>query len=225
MYGITETTVHATYRPLTVEMAQRTASLIGCPIPDLRIYVLDEVLQPVAPGTTGELFIGGPGLARGYVNRPELTAERFLPHPFPDTAGERLYRSGDLARVHDTGDLEYLGRADNQVKVRGYRIELGEVETTLRGHPSVDQAVVIACDDGCGARQLVAYVAATAGMRTEPLELRRTLALRLPDYMIPSAFVILDTFPLNTNGKVDKAALAGMRPNANKTLDTRTPVS
>ena len=160
MYGITETTVHVSYHPVGLDDTERTASIIGRPIPDLQVHVLDGRLEPVPIGIAGELYIGGAGLARGYLGRPELTDERFVPNPFgpPDGGGGRLYRTGDLARRRADGTLDYLGRIDDQVKVRGYRIELGEIEAALAAHPGVKQAVVVPREDDLGDKRLVAYV-------------------------------------------------------------------
>ncbi|ANB09091.1 hypothetical protein SAM40697_5134 [Streptomyces ambofaciens] len=199
MYGITETTVHVTHRALdAATVAGQGASLIGEPIPDLRLYVLDSALHPVPAGVTGEMYVAGPGLARGYLNRPGLTAERFVADPY-GAPGTRMYRSGDLARRHTDGELEYLGRADDQVKVRGFRIELGEIQTALVQHPAVTQAAVIVRED-----RLIAY---TTGETVPADELRTHLAQSLPAYMVPSAFVSLDTIPLTANGKLDRKAL------------------
>ncbi|MBD2776531.1 non-ribosomal peptide synthetase [Iningainema tapete] len=161
MYGITETTVHVTYRPLTIADVHASKSLIGKPIPDLQLYILDEQLKPVPIGIRGEMYIGGAGLARGYLNRPELTAERFITNPFSDDLHDRLYKTGDLARYLENGDIEYLDRIDNQVKIRGFRIELGEIEAALVKHPEVREAVVIARSDQPGDKHLVAYVVST----------------------------------------------------------------
>jgi amino acid adenylation domain-containing protein/FkbM family methyltransferase len=159
MYGITETTVHVTYYPLSAADLSRTSgSVIGAPIPDLELYILDQYLQPVPIGVPGELYVGGAGLARGYLNRPELTAERFIPHPFSQKLGARLYKTGDLARYLPDGAIEYLGRLDHQVKIRGFRIELGEIEAVLSEHPAVQQVVVVAREDVLGDKRLVAYV-------------------------------------------------------------------
>jgi amino acid adenylation domain-containing protein len=159
MYGITETTVHVTYRPITAaDVARAAGSVIGAPIPDLQVYLFDRHRQLVPVGVPGEMFVGGGGVARGYLNRPELTAERFVADPFSGVPGGRLYRSGDLARRLPDGDLEYLGRIDQQVKIRGFRIELGEIESVLAGHPAVQHAVVLAREDTPGDRRLVAYV-------------------------------------------------------------------
>jgi amino acid adenylation domain-containing protein len=177
MYGITETTVHVTYRPLSAADLERGAgSMIGVPIPDLRVYLLDRHLEPVPVGMAGELYVGGAGVARGYLDRPELTAERFIPDPFSDETGARLYRSGDLARWLADGDLEYLGRADDQVKIRGFRIELGEIAAVLAQHPGVRECVVLAREDpsepasGAGEKRLVAYIVPRPDAALEPRE-------------------------------------------------------
>ena len=202
MYGITETTVHVTYRPITrADLDSPKGSRIGQPIPDLDLYVLDSALDPSPAGLPGELYIGGDGVARGYLRRPELTAERFIPHPWK--AGARLYRSGDLARRTADGDLEYLGRADQQVKVRGFRIELGEIEAALSRHPGVAHCAVIARPLPDGDAELLAYCVGTAAAA----ELRAFLLERIPAYMVPAAFVPLDALPMNLNGKLDTQAL------------------
>ena len=202
MYGITETTVHVTYRPINRVDLESKGSFIGEPIPDLMLAVLDPFGQQVPVGVPGELYVGGAGVALGYLNRPELTAERFL-----EREAGRLYRSGDLVRILANGDLDYLGRIDQQVKVRGFRIELGEIEEVLAKHPHVRENVVDVRVNGTGEPVLVAYVALQKGALTDMSELRRLLKASLPDYMIPSAFVELDYLPLTTNGKVDRRAL------------------
>ncbi|MFP5287447.1 MAG: phosphopantetheine-binding protein, partial [Thermoanaerobaculia bacterium] len=214
MYGITETTVHVTWRPLSRADVAR-GSVVGRAIPDLSLRVLDADLRPQPVGVPGEIHVGDAGLAAGYLGRPELTAERFVPDPFgPSGApGGRLYRSGDLARYLPDGDLEYLGRIDHQVKIRGFRIELGEIEAALAGQPGVREAVVLAREDAPGDRRLVAYLVGEA----PAVELRERLAALLPDYMIPSAFVTLPALPLTGNGKVDRRALPA--PEAGRDLD------
>jgi acyl carrier protein len=163
-------------------------------------------MQPVPAGVSGELYLGGPTLARGYLARPDLTAERFVPHPFTSMPGQRLYRTGDLVRCRSDGNLEYLGRLDTQVKVRGFRIEALEVEAMLQRHASIDQAVVVAREDPVIGTCLVAYLIACDG-RPSARELRQFLQDRLPAYMIPAAYVFVDTFPLSGSGKIDRDAL------------------
>jgi amino acid adenylation domain-containing protein len=211
MYGITETTVHSTYRPITApDLALATVSPIGVPIPDLQIHVLDRWLQPAPVGVPGEICVGGHGLARGYFHRPDLTATRFIPDPFADRPGARLYRSGDLARRLPGGDVDYLGRSDFQVKIRGFRVELGEIEAVIEKQPPVLHAAVLAREDRpnhqAGDRRLVAYVVPRDGTLSIE-ELRGALRQRLPEYMVPSAFVVLDALPLTANGKLDRRAL------------------
>jgi amino acid adenylation domain-containing protein len=229
MYGITETTVHATYRPIKVQdLGERLGSPIGWRLPDLEVYILDPNCNPAPIGVAGELYIGGAGLARGYLNQPELTAEKFIPHPFSDQPGTRLYKTGDLARYLPDGNIEFLGRIDNQVKIRGFRIELGEVETVLSQHPVVRQSVVIVREDSPGDRRLVAYVVSSPDQVCTASELRNFLKEKLPEYMVPSAFVVLDAFPLTPNGKLDRKALPAPdqnRPALDETFTApRTPV-
>jgi amino acid adenylation domain-containing protein len=212
MYGITETTVHTTWRRLRQSDLARPGSIIGRPLADLSLYLLDRGGRPVPIGVPGEIHVGGAGVARGYLARPALTAERFVPDPFAGAAqggvgGQRLYRSGDLARWRRDGDLEYLGRIDRQVKVRGFRIELGEIEAALAEHPGVREAVVMAREDRPGDVRLVGYVSSAASPDPSPQALAAFLAERLPGYMVPAAWVLLDRLPLTANGKVDRAAL------------------
>jgi amino acid adenylation domain-containing protein len=202
MYGITETTVHVTYRPLTPEDTQCSGSPIGVRIPDLRVMLLDAHGQPVPIGVPGELCVGGAGVARGYLGRPDLTAERFVPDPF-GKPGSRMYKSGDLGRRRPDDSIEYLGRNDHQVKVRGFRIELGEIEAALRSHPEVRDAVVLAREDAPGEQRLVAYVVGEVA----PEVLRQHLGSQLPEYMVPAAYVALQALPLTANGKLDRRAL------------------
>jgi acyl carrier protein len=173
----------------------------------VQVYVLDRYRQPVPIGVPGEMYIGGAGLSRGYLNRPELTTERFIPNPFSDKSGAYLYKSGDLARYLPNGDLEYLGRIDHQVKIRGFRIELGEIEAVLAQHPAVQEAVVIAREDIPGDKRLVAYINLDRKQACGVKELRSFLRSKLPDYMMLSTFVLLDALPLTPNGKVDRHAL------------------
>ncbi|MFF2141522.1 amino acid adenylation domain-containing protein [Kitasatospora sp. NPDC058190] len=207
MYGITETTVHVSYIALDRAGAAATSSsTIGVNIPDLRVYVLDQQLQPVPPGVTGEMYVAGAGLARGYLGRPELTATRFVADPYAELFGERgtrMYRSGDLARRRADGVLEYFGRADQQVKLRGFRIELGEIEAVLAAHPAVADAAVVVREDVPGDKRLVGYAVGAAG----PEELHAHAAAELPAHMVPSAVVLLDRLPLTANGKLDRRAL------------------
>jgi len=207
MYGITETTVHVTYRPLRLaDLDDAPGSVIGRPIPDLRLYVLQSNGQPAPPGVPGEICVGGAGVARGYLNRPELTAEKFIPDPFRGQPEARLYRSGDLARYLPDGDIVYLGRIDQQVKIRGYRIELGEVEAVLGQHPQVRDRAVVARQDISGENRLVAYVVPRDSVAFTYGQLRDYLKPKLPAYMIPSALVVLDSLPLTANGKLDRRA-------------------
>ncbi|MGC2062823.1 MAG: amino acid adenylation domain-containing protein [Thermodesulfovibrionales bacterium] len=208
MYGITETTVHVTYRPISLyDLSLGKGSVIGGPIPDLQLYVLDENLTPVTDGTAGELYVCGAGLARGYLNRPELTAERFIPDPFNKLDGNRLYKTGDVVRRLPDGDLEYMGRCDDQVKIRGFRIELGEILSVLNSCPEVQESVVIADDGGTGDKRLIAYVVSHPGRTVSTKDLRGFLKKQLPDYMVPALFMFLEKMPLTPNGKVDRKAL------------------
>ncbi|HVU69186.1 MAG TPA: condensation domain-containing protein, partial [Ktedonobacteraceae bacterium] len=227
VYGPTEATIDTTCWSATRE-SEETQVLIGRPLSNAEVYLLDRQMQPVPIGVPGEIYIGGAGLARGYLRRPELTAERFLPHPFSSRSGARLYRTGDLARYRADGNLEYVGRADNQVKVRGFRIELGELESVLSQHPAVAQAVAQVREDRRGERRLVAYVVPQPGQVVLPAELRQFLQQRVPDYMLPSSFLSLTQLPLTPHGKLDRQALpepdAG-RPDLGKNyVAPRTPV-
>ena len=205
MYGITETTVHVTYRRiLTEDIENNKGSLIGKPIEDLQVYILDENLNVLPIGIPGEIFVGGDGLAEGYLNREVLTKEKFIENPF--RKGERLYKSGDLAKYNDNGELEYLGRIDNQVKIRGFRIELGEIEKVFDGHKLISKSLVLAIDNGLGSKKLVGYL---VHEKEKPAvsELKEYAAKFIPDYMIPSAFVFMEEFPLTPNGKIDRKNL------------------
>lgn len=204
MYGPTETTVWSTVHP---QVRPDNVVPIGRPIANTEIYILDEQRQPVPIGAKGELYIGGAGVVRGYLNRPELTAERFVPHPFCYQPGTRLYRTGDLARYLPCGNIEFLGRIDHQIKLRGHRIELGEIDTVLRTHPHVRECVTSVWRPGPADERLVSYHVPVNGVRPQPAELRGFLKQKLPDYMVPSAFVVLDALPLTPNGKIDRGAL------------------
>jgi amino acid adenylation domain-containing protein len=207
-YGPTEITVAASYYLLKENKSAETKSVpIGRPVCNAKIYLLDRNLQPVPIGVPGELHVGGVGLARGYLNRPGLTAEKFIPDPFDPHSGGRLYKTGDLARYLADGNLEFLGRIDNQVKIRGFRIELGEIETVLKQYPGVRDAVCLARQDGADVGRLVAYLVVKEASAPATTALRSFLKNKLPGYMIPSAFVVLDAFPLNPNGKVDRRGL------------------
>ncbi|MFP2932450.1 amino acid adenylation domain-containing protein [Pyxidicoccus sp. 3LG] len=205
-YGPTETTVFAACFRMTDVADVGTTVPIGRPIGNTRVYVLDAAGQPVPVGARGELFIGGDGVARGYVEQPALTAERFVPDAFSGVPGARLYRTGDFVRWREDGVLEFLGRADAQVKLRGFRIELGEIEDALRAHPGVTEALVVV-REARGDRKLVAYLLAAESPPPTPLALREHLARTLPEYMLPAAFVTLPAWPLSANGKADRKAL------------------
>ena len=207
MYGITETTVHATFRVVRPADLDRP-SLIGRPIPDLRIHLLDEQRRPVRPGEIGEIYVEGPGVARGYLKRPDLTAERFLESPFGRPG--RFYKSGDLARHSVDGDLEYIGRADLQVQLRGFRVELGEIEAALLQLPQVRAAAVVVRDERGADPKLVAFVVADAGASIDDRELRRRLRQRLPDYMTPNRVIQVPSLPLTAVGKLDRRALQAL---------------
>jgi amino acid adenylation domain-containing protein/non-ribosomal peptide synthase protein (TIGR01720 family) len=204
-YGPTETVVGCCVFHVPADWRRPGAIPIGRPIANTKLYILDPELGPVPVGVAGELYIGGPGVARGYLGQPDLTAARFVPDPFGGEPGARLYRTGDLARWLSDGNIEYLGRIDHQVKVRGYRIELGEIEAALAELPGVEASVVLAREDRLGEKRLVGYVVPRA--ETTSSTLRDALKAKLPDYMIPSAFVFLEALPLTPNGKVDRKAL------------------
>ncbi len=218
MYGITETTVHVTYRPLTLADLNSQGSVIGRAIPDLQVYILDQHGQPVPIGVPGELHIGGAGLANGYLNRPDLTAEKFIHYSLTidhERLQCQLYKTGDLARYLSNGDIEYLGRIDNQVKIRGFRIELGEIESVLTSHSAVRETIVRAQKQTDDIR-LVAYLTIADQNTPNTNELRRFLQEKLPDYMVPAAFIMLEAFPLTPSGKIDIRALPApdqTRPN------------
>ncbi|OYE00557.1 non-ribosomal peptide synthetase [Nostoc sp. 'Peltigera membranacea cyanobiont' 232] len=241
LYGPTEATIWSSVCQLE---SHDSLISIGRPIDNTQIYILDQNLQPVPVGVPGELHIGGAGLARGYLNRPELTQEKFIPNPFVGGRGaeeqrgrgeteyqssnsERLYKTGDLARYLPDGNIEYLGRIDNQVKIRGFRIELGEIEAALSQHPHVQASCVIAHEDTPGDKRLVAYIVPQAQVTLTISELRSDLKKKLPDYMVPSAIVILESLPLTPNGKVDRRALPAAEPSSElleKYVAPRSPI-
>lgn len=205
LYGPTETTIDATCWECERENPKAPVP-IGRPIPNTKVYILDGYLNPVPIGVVGEIYIGGAGVARGYLNRPELTAEKFIYHSFDGEPARRLFRTGDLARYRADGNIEFLGRIDNQVRIRGYRIELGEIESVLAQHAAVSASVVVVGEDFSGDQQLIAYVISQEPKATAS-ELRDYLKAKLPDSMRPGAFVFLDYLPLTPNGKVDRQAL------------------
>ncbi|MEG1052101.1 MAG: non-ribosomal peptide synthetase, partial [Janthinobacterium sp.] len=206
-YGPTETTTFATTHAVTGAPHEARAIPIGRPIGNTQVYLLDPLGQPVPVGVPGEIHIGGDGVARGYLNLPQHSAERFIADPFSAQPGARLYRTGDLARWSRHGNMEVLGRIDNQVKLRGYRIELGEIEAVLGDQAGVRQAVVICREDRPGDKRLVAYLLSQPGQVLQAAALRDAIAPQLPDYMLPSAYVMLEHLPMTPNGKVDRNAL------------------
>jgi amino acid adenylation domain-containing protein len=228
VYGPTETTTFATFYPVKgVRRGDRTIP-IGRPIANTQIYILDRQLRPVPVGVVGELHIGGDGIARGYLNRPELTKEKFIANPFSADPRSRLYKTGDSARYLPDGNIEFLGRMDNQVKIRGYRIELGEIESVLDQHPAIQSSVVAVREDAPGDKQLVGYVVPRTGGSFDVVEARKYLKEKLPEYMLPSAFVTLNELPLTPNGKIDRRALPAPDQNRATWKDVyhppRTPI-
>ncbi|MFB2976515.1 amino acid adenylation domain-containing protein [Microseira sp. BLCC-F43] len=211
-FGVTEATIDSSYFESTdIGLSIDQLVPIGKPFPNTQLYILDANLQPVPIGVAGELYIGGAGLARGYLNKPELTTEKFIQNPFENIEinprFSRIYNTGDLARYLPDGNIEFLGRSDNQVKIRGYRIELGEIEATLNQHPAIQQVVVVVREDRPGNKQLVAYLTARSGYKIQDSELHLFLANKLPEYMVPSTFVLLESLPLTPNGKIDRKRL------------------
>jgi amino acid adenylation domain-containing protein/non-ribosomal peptide synthase protein (TIGR01720 family) len=207
MYGITETTVHVTYRPINLsDLTEMPGSIIGEPIHDLRIYILDKNLEPAPIGVPGEIYVGGSGLARGYKNQPDLTATRFIPDLFSKNPGERLYRTGDQARFLQNGDIEYLNRIDNQVQIHGFRVELGEIENVIGLHPEIVENIVV-FNNETDNKKLVAYYVLKTDSEISVEEFRKFLKNKLPDYMLPGAFVKMEKFPLTEHGKIDRKKL------------------
>ncbi|MBD2360530.1 amino acid adenylation domain-containing protein [Anabaena minutissima FACHB-250] len=206
-FGVTEATIDSCYFETTQDLPTECLVPIGRPFANTQLYILDSHLQPVPIGVPGELYIGGAGLAQGYLHRSELTTEKFISHPFSHQPGARLYKTGDLARYLLNGEIEFLGRIDNQVKIRGYRIELPEIETILASHPKVKENVVIVREDEPGKKRLVAYAVPVEKSNLSIQELRQLIKQNLPNYMVPSAFVILDALPTTPNGKLDRRAL------------------
>ena len=206
-YGPTEGSVISTFAKIGSGPQPKPSPPIGRPIANVQTFILGADLGPAPIRTPGELYIGGDGLARGYLGRPALTAEQFIPHPFNHRFGQRLYRTGDLVRYRSEGDIDFIGRRDHQVKLRGFRIELGEIEAVLCEYPSVKEAVVIAKEDEKGEKRLIGYVAGSEGANIDRAELKRYLSERLPDYMVPAAIAVMDGFKLNANGKIDRGAL------------------
>jgi amino acid adenylation domain-containing protein len=228
-YGPTESTTFTCCYVIPRQLDDNISSIpIGKPIGNTQVYLLDMHLQPAPVGVPGELYIGGDGLARGYLNRPELTEERFVGNPFSNDPKSRLYRTGDIARYLPDGNIEFLGRLDDQVKIRGYRIELGEIEAVLAQYPAVREAVVLAREESPGDKRLVAYVVPNLNPAPASHALRSFLKEKLPDYLVPSAFVFLDSLPLTPHGKVDRKALPApeqSRPELDETFSApRTAV-
>ncbi|HLL47574.1 MAG TPA: condensation domain-containing protein, partial [Longimicrobiaceae bacterium] len=224
--GATEASIHSTVHPVHDEDAGRSSIPYGRPMANQRTYVLDDRLEPVPAGVPGQLYLAGVGLGRGYLDRPGLTAGRFLPDPFSATPGERMYRTGDRVRWLPCGTLEFLGRADHQVKLRGFRVEPGEVAAALLEHPAVQHAVVALRDDAAGGKRLAAYVVPVRPDAVGEPELRAHARARLPEYMVPAAFVLLERLPLSPNGKVDRRALPepGRPEGEDACLPPRTPL-
>jgi amino acid adenylation domain-containing protein len=204
VYGPTETTIWST---IQLVRPGKESVPIGRPIANTQVYILAPDLQQVAVGETGELYIGGDGLARGYFNKPDITAERFIPNPFPDQLSARIYRTGDLARYLSSGEIEFQGRVDHQIKVHGVRVEPEEIEAPILQFSGIKQVLVVAREDSTGDKRLIAYIIPADGREFQPIPLRNFLALKLPQYLVPSAFVLLNEFPLTFNGKIDRKAL------------------
>ncbi|MBL8152449.1 MAG: AMP-binding protein, partial [Blastocatellia bacterium] len=214
LYGPTEAAVDVSFWACN---NQSTSVPIGKPISNVKLYILNKYLEPVPTGSTGELYIGGIAPGRGYLNNPSLTADRFIPDPFSKTLGSRLYKTGDLARYLPDGNIEFLGRIDHQIKIRGLRIELGEIEIVLSSHPSVkDTAVVVAEEQG--QKRILAYLVPNTGHTISSVELRNYCNEKLPRYMIPTNFVVIDAMPLSANGKLDYKQLSTIKPTKPKSI-------
>jgi amino acid adenylation domain-containing protein len=223
-YGVTEGTVVSTSGPVSVDDGTAARPGIGRPISGASLHVLDSDGREVPAGEVGELYIGGPSVAMGYVNRPSLTAERFVPDPFAADAEATMYRTGDSVRIRADGEVQFVGRLDDQVQIRGHRVEPDEIAAVLRTHPAVGTCAVVTCDDGAGRPQLVAYVVAPKGPKPAGRALRRHLLASLPDYMVPAAFVELTSLPVTPNGKLDRSALpAPTRTGAQDRVGGETP--
>jgi acyl-CoA synthetase (AMP-forming)/AMP-acid ligase II len=220
-YGPTETTITAAVYECKAD--QQGLVPIGRPLANVQIYLLDAYLQPTVPGVVGEIYIGGAGVARGYLHRPELTAERFLDDPFSAAPGARLYKTGDLGRWLADGNIAFHGRNDNQVKIRGFRIELGEVEAALSACSSVREAVVVAKDDKSGNKRLIAYLSAVQNAEIVVADVRRELQSTLPNHMVPALFVVVEAFALTANGKIDRDKLPSPDAQALVSLQYRAP--
>lgn len=206
-YGPTECTVVASSGPVIPEESVKELPSIGRPIANTQIYILNEAMQQVQTGVAGEIHIGGVGVAHGYLNRPELTTERFIPNPFSSAPNAKLFRTGDLGRYRADGQIAFIGRTDDQVKIQGYRIELNETNTLLNRHPMLQSSLVVAREDSSGGKRLVAYIVPKRGMQPTDRDLRSFLKDQLPDFMVPALFVRLDSIPLNASGKIERSAL------------------
>src|SRR5689334_13413500 len=225
VYGPTEATTYASWYDVQELTSDARTIPIGKPVSNTELYVLDRQGQVTPVGVSGELYIGGDALARGYLQQPQLTAEKFVPHPFSSTPGARLYRTGDLVRCLRDGSIDFIGRMDQQVKIRGFRIELGEIEAVLNEHAAVRESVVVVREDAPGQKRLVAYVVTDSDQVAS--ELSSWLRARLPEYFVPSFFIVVDKLPLTPNGKVDRRALPAPEQSASVLAETliaaRTP--
>ncbi|HKV40780.1 MAG TPA: non-ribosomal peptide synthetase, partial [Blastocatellia bacterium] len=222
-YGPTENTVVATSGRVRGGKEQLAAPPIGRPIANAEIYLMGGHLRPVPVAIPGELHIGGASLARGYLSDPALTASKFIPSPFGHDPGSRIYRTGDLARYHMDGNIEFLGRADHQVKIRGFRIELGDVTAAMARHPGVREVIVIATQHAAGEKRLAAYWTPSRKPAVSQMQLRGFLKEKLPDYMVPSSFTVVEQFPLTNNGKIDREALAQLNNGRARFEEASTP--